>query len=117
MRGHLANRRVDPGTLHIDRLDVQARPTDGGVLDTHHDDAGHLEVTAVLVRAVPAPLRPDAVGGHRAGDKFGTEIRNTGEHRRPVRAHLVTAAERPVWVCRLLAVVILPEQRYEGLDV
>jgi len=101
----------------FDRLDVQPGPRDAVSAHAKDDYARHVEAAAIGMRAAPAPFTPDAVALDCRGQQVRAEIGNAREHLRPVGADLIAAAKRPIRMARLLAVVVLGEERHEPVDV
>ena len=84
---------IDVGDAFIDRLQVEASPARGVVVNAEQDDAAHLVRSAVVAGPVHLPLAPNRLAIHRGAEHIGAHVGNERKDLLPVPADLVASAE------------------------
>src|SRR6185436_16366180 len=73
------------------------------VPDLEAGHSTHLECRFILSSARPVPLSPQSLTGDGSRQQVGVEVGDAAEERRPVLLDLLSTAEAPIWMNRLLA--------------
>src|SRR5215212_8907170 len=111
--GHLLHGGLDVATVDLGGLHIKTCRRDHVVPYGDDDHSSLAEHRAVSTGPVPMPLAPLLVAVHCPGEELGCEVRNVVEDARPVGEHLAAAAETPVGMRRLNALVVVSEQGRE----
>src|SRR5215213_10814972 len=105
--GHLLHSCLDVAAVDLSGLHIETGRRDHLVWCGDDDRSSLAQHRAVRTGPVPMPLAPLLVAAHGPGEELGGEVGNVGEDARPVREHLAAAAETPVGMSGLNALVVV----------